>query len=156
MSQQTPDAPHVVRRFEPRDVPTIKEILSESPEAAAWSTASLEQLHASNSQSWVAENNGEIVAFLAARVVAPDEAEILNLAVAESSRRIGAATSLLSVAIAELTRGQVRRVHLEVRESNHAGISLYEKNGFTRTGRRPNYYRNPEEAAVLLVRELTA
>ncbi len=156
MSPQIPNAPYFVRRSEPSDVPAIQEILAHSPEAAAWSAASLEQLHANNSQSWVVEIKGEIVAFLAARIVAPEEAEILNLAVAASHRRIGAATALLRSAIAELTRTQIRQVHLEVRESNRAAISLYEKNGFRPTGRRPNYYRNPDEAAVLLVRELTA
>jgi [ribosomal protein S18]-alanine N-acetyltransferase len=155
MSRQIPKRPYFVRRFEQRDVSAIEEILSQSPEAAAWSTGSLEQLNANNCQSWVVETNHEIVAFLAARIVAADEAEILNLAVTAARRRSGAATALLHRTIAELARAQVRLVHLEVRESNHAAISLYEKNGFRRSSRRPNYYRDPDEAAVLLVRELT-
>ena len=40
-------------------------------------------------------------------------------------------------------------VFLEVRESNSAARSLYEKLGFQQTGRRKSYYANPIEDAIL-------
>jgi [ribosomal protein S18]-alanine N-acetyltransferase len=155
MSAQISNRSPYVRRFKPVDILAIEKILAHSPEAAGWSTKSLEQLENNERLAWVIESNGAIIGFLATRIVATDEAEILNLAVAQSHRRTGAATALLHAAIAELCRAQIRQLHLEVRESNLAAISLYEKNSFTRSGRRPNYYRHPDEAAVLLVRELT-
>jgi ribosomal protein S18 acetylase RimI-like enzyme len=55
----------------------------------------------------------------------------------------------------KLQRRGVRRVYLEVRESNTTAIAFYQKQGFSIMGRRPGYYREPEEAAVLMERRLT-
>ena len=41
------------------------------------------------------------------------------------------------------------RILLEVRESNLAARRLYEKHGFRESGRRPKYYSNPIEDAIL-------
>jgi ribosomal-protein-alanine N-acetyltransferase len=84
-----------------------------------------------------------------------DEAEILNLAVRRQNQRRGEGHALLSAVLGQLHRRGVNKVFLEVRESNEAGISFYEKMGFAETGRRPGYYREPEEAAVLMEKKLT-
>jgi ribosomal-protein-alanine N-acetyltransferase len=42
-----------------------------------------------------------------------------------------------------------REILLEVRDSNVAARRLYEGAGFQENGRRPAYYRNPDEDAVL-------
>ena len=39
---------------------------------------------------------------------------------------------------------------LEVRESNHAAIALYEKFNFINAGVRKNYYEKPTENAVIM------
>jgi ribosomal-protein-alanine N-acetyltransferase len=44
-----------------------------------------------------------------------------------------------------------RHAYLEVRASNQGAIAFYTRLGFRACGRRPKYYRNPEEDAVLLV-----
>jgi ribosomal-protein-alanine N-acetyltransferase len=46
-------------------------------------------------------------------------------------------------------------VYLEVRESNLGAIAFYERLGFSSNGRRNNYYRNPDEAAVCMKKILT-
>jgi ribosomal-protein-alanine N-acetyltransferase len=58
-------------------------------------------------------------------------------------------------ALAECRELRIKKVFLEVRESNVPAISFYEKHGFVRSGRRPAYYQSPTEAAVLMMRELT-
>ena len=146
----------MIRRLEPRDSAAVQQIIAESPQAAAWSPESLQQVVQNHQLAWVTEAGGEVVGFLVAREVADDEAEILNLGVAKSHRRAGNASALLQVCLAAFRQAHIARVFLEVRESNRPAIALYEKCGFVRTGRRPNYYRQPNEAAVLLVRELTA
>jgi ribosomal-protein-alanine N-acetyltransferase len=145
-----------VRRLQLGDAPAIQDILAQSPEAVPWSTESLEALETNNHPAWVVERNATILGFLITRTLPPDEAEILNLAVTPSYRRTGAATNLLQAAVAQFRHLQIHRVFLEVRESNAPAIHFYEKNSFTRIGRRPHYYRDPDQAAVLLVRELTA
>ena len=45
------------------------------------------------------------------------------------------------------------RATLEVRASNAAALGLYRSFGFAVRGRRPNYYTNPVEDALILWRE---
>jgi ribosomal-protein-alanine acetyltransferase len=106
--------------------------------------------------AWVVESPADgVVGFLVAREVAADEAEILNLAVAPANRRSGCATQLLCCCLDEFARRKIRNLFLEVRESNLAATSFYEQHKFVRCGRRPAYYQDPVEAAVLLARKLT-
>jgi ribosomal-protein-alanine N-acetyltransferase len=89
---------------------------------------------------WVtlARQGEEPVGFALGRTVA-GEAELLLLAVKRSSQKSGIGEKLLGrfVEIAE-ARG-ARRLHLEVRDGNHA-LKLYTKSGFSEVGRRKNYY----------------
>ena len=143
-----------IRHFEVNDAASVAGILASSPEAAAWTVKSLEQLNKRGELGWVIQEKKKIAGFLVVRAVVA-EAEILNLCVAPDKRRAGLAEALLTEAIAELRRTRVDRLFLEVRESNTPAISFYEKHGFRKNGRRPGYYRNPDEAAVLMMKELT-
>jgi ribosomal-protein-alanine N-acetyltransferase len=147
---------HAIRRFDARDAAAVGEILASSPEAAAWSVNSLERLNLRGELGWVIEdeNAGKLAGFLVVRAVVA-EAELLNLCVAPEKRRTGLAAALLHEAVDELRRTRVERLFLEVRESNTPAISFYEKHKFRKTGRRPAYYRDPDEAAVLMMKELT-
>jgi [ribosomal protein S18]-alanine N-acetyltransferase len=81
---------------------------------------------------------GEVVGFALARLVA-DEAELLLLAVKPAGQRRGIGRILLDhFEDKAAARGAVR-LHLEVREGNHA-LSLYEQAGFGLVGRRRDYY----------------
>jgi len=102
----------------------------------------------------VCERNREVVGVLQWRLVEP-EAEILDLAVAQAHRRKGHAKFLLERFLQLAAKNGVREVFLEVRESNAAAIALYTNFGFSQSGRRPNYYSRPTEAALLLKRKLT-
>src|SRR5882757_6169434 len=97
----------------------------------------------------VCERNREVVGVLQWRLVEP-EAEILDLAVAQAHRREGHAKFLLERFLQLAAKNGVREVFLEVRESNAAAIALYTNFGFSQSGRRPNYYSRPTEAALLL------
>src|SRR6266705_2993706 len=81
--------------------------------------------------------------------------EALNLAVEPERRGKGEGGELLKKALEELRAQGARRVFLEVRESNETGIAFYAKRGFVKTGRREGYYREPEEAAVVMELKLT-
>jgi ribosomal-protein-alanine N-acetyltransferase len=98
----------------------------------------------------VAELGGSFAGILIGRVAA-DEFEVLNLAVAKARRRRGVATQLVEVALEDARIAGARQTYLEVRASNKGGIALYERLGFRVCGRRPNYYRDPIEDAILLV-----
>ena len=149
-----PALTNLIRRFEASDAGAVGEILASSPQAAAWTVKSLEQLNKRGELGWVIEEKKKVVGCLVARASVA-EAEILNLCIAPEKRRSGLAEALLNTAVAELRRTRVDRLFLEVRESNTPAISFYEKHQFRETGRRPGYYRDPDEAAVLMMKELT-
>jgi [ribosomal protein S18]-alanine N-acetyltransferase len=138
-----------VRRMSASDVSTALSILQESPEASIWSRESLLD-SVSQGNAWAAEQDGRVSGILIGRLAA-DEFEVLNLAVGKASRRRGVATKLVSAALEFAVTSGARQAYLEVRASNEGGIALYTRAGFRVCGRRPNYYRNPVEDAVLLV-----
>jgi len=138
-----------VRLMHASDISAARSILKESPEASMWSRESLME-SASRGIALVAELDGSIAGILVGRAAA-DEFEILNLAVGKAWRRRGAASRLVADAVTRAQSEGATQVHLEVRASNAGAIALYEKMGFRICGRRPNYYREPVEDAVLLV-----
>ncbi len=82
-----------------------------------------------------------------------DETDMMNVAVHPEYRRRGIADALIRALVYELKKQGSHCLSLEVRASNAPAISLYEKNGFALVGRRPNYYRNPREDALILRKE---
>ena len=104
-------------------------------------------------QSLVAVSDGEIVGYIFARSMA-DEGEVLNVAVREGGRRKGLGKLLLDTVLEDFQQHGVQTVYLEVRESNAAGQSFYQKFGFREVGRRRGYYSRPREDALILAREL--
>ena len=79
-----------------------------------------------------------------------DEAEIHRIAVKEEYRRFGIAGVLLQEMFKVLRERGIVSVHLEVRQSNHDAIKLYEKFGFMIKGRRQRYYQETGEDALIL------
>jgi len=94
------------------------------------------------------EAGSGLVGFLVARHLAP-EWELENIVVAPTARRKGLGKRLLGALLTAARETDSSSVFLEVRESNPAARSLYEKAGFEQTGRRNSYYTNPPEDAVL-------
>lgn len=86
----------------------------------------------------LAREGEEVVGFALARLVA-DEAELLLLAVKPAGQRRGTGRILLEHFEDEAAARGAVRLHLEVREGNHA-LSLYEQAGFGLVGRRRDYY----------------
>lgn len=78
-----------------------------------------------------------------------DEAEILDVAVANSLRGRGLGRLLVEHAIEFCHSREVALLALEVRVSNLAAISLYRQLGFRETGRRKRYYENGEDAILM-------
>ena len=114
-----------------------------------WSMESLLE-SASRGIALVAELDGSVAGILVGRAAA-DEFEILNLAVGKEWRRRGMGARLVEAALDRARSTGTKQVYLEVRASNRPAIALYEGIGFRECGRRPNYYRDPDEDAVLLV-----
>jgi [ribosomal protein S18]-alanine N-acetyltransferase len=143
-----------IRAFGEADAAAAAEILRASPQASQWTEWGLRELLGwSGVVALVSEDDDKVSGFIIGRQTG-EEAEILNLAVIPAKRRKGQAGALLKAGMAEFRARQVSRVFLEVRESNEVGIAFYEKHGFSKTGRRAGYYREPEEAAIAMERKL--
>jgi len=81
-----------------------------------------------------------------------DQIHINNLAVRPERRGQGLATQLLTAVMAQSARMGVASATLEVRRSNIPALRLYAKAGFIEAGVRRNYYTQPVEDALVLVR----
>ncbi|MDE3195516.1 MAG: GNAT family N-acetyltransferase [Acidobacteriota bacterium] len=126
----TPDS-IFVRKAEERDYPAMVRIQMACPEAAQWPLGDYSRF-----ETLVAFLASEPVGFCAWRQSAPDEAELLNLAVDPAHHRKGVASALLR-ALLETARGDI---FLEVAEPNLPAIFLYKKHGWSQIGMRPGYY----------------
>lgn len=96
----------------------------------------------------------KLIAYIGGWLVT-DELHITNLAVDPAYRRQGVAGKLLAELIDLAKKQGIVRATLEVRASNTSAIKLYEKNGFSSVGCRPRYYRNNNEDALIMWKELS-
>jgi [ribosomal protein S18]-alanine N-acetyltransferase len=94
---------------------------------------------------------GETLAGYSFAVLIADEAHLGNLAVDPGYRRKGIARALLDDLLTAARRHGVRRVTLEVRESNSIARNFYARNGFVDIAIRKSYYRNPVEDAIVML-----
>ena len=91
--------------------------------------------------------------FLVARLLQP-QTELEIIAVDPRVQRRGLARKLFDELVYQLGQAGITEVVLEVRESNQPALELYRSLGFVETGRRPRYYIDPVEDAVLMRLEL--
>jgi len=94
-------------------------------------------------------DDGTVVAYLGYWLIA-DEVHISTFAVHPEFRLNGIGEDLLGRALSDAQMKGAQIATLEVRESNAAAISLYEKLGFEVVGSRKGYYRDNNEDAILL------
>ncbi|MDP1891655.1 MAG: ribosomal protein S18-alanine N-acetyltransferase [Gemmatimonadaceae bacterium] len=86
--------------------------------------------------------------------VSGEECELANLAVDPARRRSGLGAVLLDALLERAHEEALFVIFLEVRASNTAAQTLYASRGFHEVGRRPMYYKNPAEDALILRRDL--
>lgn len=137
----------------PADLPRVADI-EQRAIPAPWALAQLqEEIDAANSMALVAED-GESLCGYAFYRVCPPECELLHVVVAPQWRQQNVASSLLRQGFTALSHLGCTDCYLEVRQSNLAARSLYERMGFFQTGTRKQYYHQPDEDALLLSRNL--
>lgn len=95
------------------------------------------------------EGSSVVGAYIIFRLIA-DEAHLHNLAVRKELRRNGLARNLMEAMQDIALQVGIGARTLEVRESNKEAISLYLKCGFVVKGRRPLYYTDTHEDALIM------
>ena len=122
--------------------------------ADPWSEKSIASELTNPLSYWLVAVEGDTVAGYIGSQSVMGESDMMNVAVAPEHRRRGVGEALVS-ALAEVLKEQGNEsLALEVRASNRPAIALYEKLGFSQVGRRPGYYRNPREDALILKKML--
>lgn len=94
-------------------------------------------------------SNNELVGFIGAWIIA-GEADIMNIAVHPSYRKVGIASKLLSSLIDLCNNLNCSNINLEVRASNLPAQNLYKKFSFIENGLRKGYYEDTGEDAILM------
>ena len=97
----------------------------------------------------VAESAGRLVGYLMAWKII-DQLHILNIASDPGFRRRGIGTALLKEAARQAMDLGLTELTLEVRESNAEARAFYLGHGFGATGRRPGYYADNGEDAIIM------
>ncbi len=140
----------IVRRMMLEDVPAVHEIDTLSF-TLPWPERSFrfEIKENPSARGWVAELDGRIAAMLMLWFIV-DEAHIATIATHPDFRGQGIGEQILLHALRAAHAEGARRAFLEVREGNLAAQSLYKKYGFIVDGRRPKYYRDNNEDALLM------
>ena len=100
----------------------------------------------------VAVEAGEVVGYVGSQTVL-GETDMMNLAVAPEARRQGTGRALVLALVEALKEKESHSLMLEVRVSNIPAQKLYASLGFSQVGRRPKYYSNPREDALILRKE---
>lgn len=78
------------------------------------------------------------------------EMQILNVATSSQFRRQGIAVQLLEEAFIRCSQIDLSSAWLEVRAGNTGAIALYQQYGFILSGTRKAYYRDGEDALVMV------
>jgi len=149
----------VIRTFADDDVAAIRAIQSRCPQAAQWPADDyLLGARVPGGTILVAEvepaESPQIAGFAVFHRVT-DEAELRNIAVDPSHRRKGIAHALVTTGIRILQDSGVHQLFLEVRAGNQAALAFYASTGFRLLHTRPDYYRDPNEDALVMVRDIT-
>jgi ribosomal-protein-alanine N-acetyltransferase len=132
------------------DLPAVMAIES-AIYAFPWTRGNFSDSLAAGYSCWICVCNGDLIGY-AVVMLASDEAHLLNLSIATECQKQGHG-SLMLRRLCEIARGRgARRILLEVRPSNVAGLRLYERHGFQQVGLRREYYpalAGREDALIL-------
>lgn len=141
-----------IRRAHPDDAGAISE-MEKNIFNDPWSEKDIfSYICSSTGMCFTALEDGEPIAYIIGQKIAP-EAEIYRIAVREDKRERGIGYRLLSYALKTERGSGVETVFLEVRESNIPARALYKAYGFEEISIRNNYYQNPSENAVIMIKD---
>jgi ribosomal-protein-alanine N-acetyltransferase len=132
-----------------------------APEAPAWSEDDLLGLvnaapgnPRKTRRAWVAEDESGLAGLAVATALSvpdtPAECELELVLVPAHARRRGIGGMLVQTVLTWARDQGATEIWLEMRESNMRAVGLYRRCGFATAGRRPGYYVDPTEDALLM------
>lgn len=132
------------------DAPAMLAI-EQSATSHPWTLALFESCFGERYFNFVLEQHNVICGFYIGEFIA-GEASLFDICIAPSAQGKGFGRVLLEHFIDQADQREAFECWLEVRESNHKAIALYQSAGFHQTGKRPNYYPTAtgHEDAILM------
>lgn len=97
----------------------------------------------------VIEVNNDVIGYIGGYFFMED-GEILNFLIEEEYQHLGYGTQLFNSIMDEASLIGIKRVTLEVRRSNQKGLNFYKKHNFKEISVRKHYYKNGEDAIVMM------
>jgi ribosomal-protein-alanine N-acetyltransferase len=158
-----PEAP-VIRPMIHADLAAVLALTRRVPEAPWWNEAHIAQIVAPDAgtapqfrRGWVSALSEKMIGFIvlqglriATGARREAECEIESIVVDPGFRRKGVGHALLGASIEWCRKNGVSIIRLEVRSRNMPAIGLYQHAGFAAVGTRSQYYRAPDDDAVLM------
>lgn len=119
-----------------------------------WTRAQfVEELDNPLARYWIALVDGKVAGYGGLWQVCGD-GQITNIAVRPAYRRKGLGRQIVGQMCIFGEQYGLFQLSLEVRESNVPALALYTSCGFVQVGRRPGYYADNREAAILMTKML--
>ena len=114
-----------------------------------WNVNTLEEeLINENSYYLVAKIENQIIGFAGIKSVL-DEADIMNIVTKKDKRNLGIGSALLEKLLNDAKAKEIKKITLEVNESNISAIHLYKNFGFKEISIRENYYNKTDNALIM-------
>ncbi|HIJ60300.1 MAG TPA: ribosomal protein S18-alanine N-acetyltransferase [Nitrospirae bacterium] len=143
----------IIRLMHKEDLSVICSIQKEYPELN-WSRDSFyKEIENKNSVSLVSELKGQVIGYIIAKIVI-DEAQILNFFVHQKFREMGVGHLLMTSLLQTLIDEGALFVYLETRKNNESAIRIYERFGFLGVAIRKDYYVNPTDDGIFMIKGL--
>jgi len=141
----------VIRKMTIEDVPIVAEI-DRISFSLPWPERSFRFEVTENpvARCWVAESDDKRIAAMLVLWLIVDEAHVATLATHPDFRRQGIGARILTAALKDAAETGATHALLEVREKNEAALGMYRKFGFDVVGRRPKYYKDNGEDAIMM------
>ncbi len=143
-----------IRKMTERDVPAVARI-DQISFSLPWPEHSFQYEVSENrvARCFVAETEDYRIAAMIVSWIIVDEMHIATIATHPDYRRQGIGERILTEALQDGLKVGAHLAFLEVRASNEAAQAMYRKFGFRTTGKRPRYYRDNGEDAILMTLE---
>lgn len=142
-----------VRAMNYYDIDDVYIIANESFFVSSTRDNIVKELLEDNCKFFVIENNDKVVGFYEAIFVL-DESELNTIAVKKEYRNKSIASTLMNHYVDICKEKNIKKIYLEVSTKNIYAIKLYEKFNFIVNGFRKNYYKEINEDAYRMVKEV--
>jgi len=127
----------------------LLEIESASFEKDAYQVEDFRQVYLKCSElSVVAEIEGQVAGYMMTRRLL-DRGDVFSIAVAPAYRRRDVGAALFRYTMNRLNEWGLARIELEVRKTNEAGASFWQRMGFVPVSTIPNFYDDGSEAILM-------